>query len=53
MARFNKPLASLVNDLGKVKLYDITPAQQLGWQPRSAEEAIVDGAQSLIDAKVV
>ena len=53
MARFNKPLASLVNDLGKVKLYDITPAQQLGWQPRSAEQAIVDGAQSLIDAKVI
>ena len=53
MARFNKPLASLVNDLGKTKLYDITLAQQLGWQPRSAEEAIIDGAQSLIDAKVV
>lgn len=53
MALFFKPLGAFLNDLGKAKDYDITPAKALGWQPRSAEESTVDGAQSLIDNKLV
>ena len=53
LALFDKVLASIVDDLGKVVEYDCTPARNLGWQPRPPEEAISAGAKSLMDFGVV
>lgn len=50
---FDPVLAFTSKSLGKVVEYDCSPAHQLGWNPRSPEEAIRDGAQSLIDTGVV
>ncbi|MEX2489255.1 MAG: aldehyde reductase [Pseudomonadales bacterium] len=53
LARFDKAIAALVDDLGKTKQFDNSPAKALGWQPRSPEEAASAGAKSLIDYGVV
>jgi len=53
LAKFNPVIATIVPDLDKVIEYDCGPAFALGWQPRSAEEAIVAGATSLIEQKIV
>jgi len=53
VALFDKVVAGIVNDIGKVVEYDCTPALDLGWTPRSPEDAISSGAQSLIDLKLV
>ena len=34
-------------------LIDNSPALAIGWQPRDADTAIRDGAQSLVDLKIV
>lgn len=49
VALFVKELEGFVNDIGKSKLIDSSPARAIGWQPRSAKVAICDGAQSLVD----
>lgn len=49
LALFDPIMAFTAKSLGKQVEYDCSPAKALGWQPRSPEEAIKDGAQSLID----
>ncbi len=46
-------IAGFIEDVGKVKLIDTTPARNLGWQPRSPEEAASAGAKSLIEFGIV
>ena len=53
LAIFDKVIASIVDDIGRVVEYDCTTAKALGWNPRSPEEAISAGAKSLIDLKIV
>ena len=53
LAHFDEVISFIVDDLEKSIEYDCTPAKQLGWQPRSVEEAITAGAKSLIDLKLV
>jgi dihydroflavonol-4-reductase len=53
LAIFDKVIASIVGDIGRVVEYDCTAAKELGWNPRSPEEAISAGAKSLIDLKIV
>lgn len=53
MALFDPVLAFVVKSLGQQVDYDCSPARALGWQPRSPEEAMKAGAQSLIDHGVV
>ena len=48
-ARFDKSVAQVVPELGEVKHVSSDKARRvLGWSPRSAEEAVVAGAQSLV-----
>ncbi len=53
LARFDRVIAFIVDDLDQVVKYDCTPARALGWEPRSADEAISSGARSLIELGVV
>lgn len=53
VALFDTVVARIVDDIGKKVEYDCTPAKNLGWDPRSPEEAITAGAKSLIDLKLV
>jgi dihydroflavonol-4-reductase len=53
MALFDPVMAFTVKSLGEQIDYDCTPAKALGWKPRSPEDAIKAGAQSLIDLSVV
>ncbi|MDZ7685482.1 MAG: hypothetical protein U5O39_11165 [Gammaproteobacteria bacterium] len=48
-AVFIKEIAQFAKDVNQERRADNTPALDLGWKPRSAEEAIRAGAQSLID----
>ncbi|WP_340693440.1 aldehyde reductase [Hyphomonas sp.] len=51
---FNPALKLLIPELGRQRQISNEKARKvLGWKPRTAEQAIVDGAQSLIDAGVV
>ena len=50
---FLKEIKQFLPDLGRVKKIDNTPALAIGWQPRDADTAIRDGAQSLVDLKIV
>jgi len=52
-ALFDKVIAGVVDDLGKTKQFDTGPARELGWRPRSPEEAASAGARSLIDFGIV
>ena len=52
-ALFIKELGSIIDDLDTVKKMDCTPALDIGWRPRSPEEAIIDGGKSLVDLGVV
>jgi len=52
LGKFNPVVATIVPDLDKVVEYDCRPAFDLGWKPRSIEEAIIDGATSLIELGV-
>jgi len=53
LAGINPVIATIVPDLDKVIEYDCGPARALGWQPRSADEAIFAGAESLIQHHIV
>jgi nucleoside-diphosphate-sugar epimerase len=50
---FLKEIKQFLPDLGRLKEIDNAPALALGWQPRDADTAIRDGAQSLVDLKIV
>ena len=43
----------MLNDLDVVKKLANSAATNLGWRPRSPQEAILSGAKSLIDLGVV
>ena len=54
VAIFNPTLKQVVPELGRQRQISNEKARRvLGWQPHTAKEAILDGAQSLIDAGVV
>ncbi|MFT4798531.1 MAG: dihydroflavonol-4-reductase [Candidatus Azotimanducaceae bacterium] len=53
LALFDPVMAFTVKSLGKQVVYDCSPAKALGWKPRSPEDAIKDGAKSLVDLGVV
>jgi nucleoside-diphosphate-sugar epimerase len=48
-----REIEGMVGDVGKIKRYDNTPALALGWQPRSAKDAIKAGGESLIKLGIV
>ena len=50
---FLKEIQQFVPDLGRVKQVDNSPAKSIGWQPRSADDAIRDGAKSLVELGIV
>ncbi|MGB3464060.1 MAG: aldehyde reductase [Cyclobacteriaceae bacterium] len=53
-AIFDSSVKSVITELGKPQYVSSEKARNLlGWQPRSAEEAIVDGAKSLIAYKII
>ena len=52
-ALFVREIEGVVGDVGKSKRYDTSPARDLGWQPRSARDAIQAGAESLISLGIV
>ncbi len=54
MSNFNPALKQIIPELGRERNVSNAKAKRvLGWTPRSAEEAIVSGAESLIRLKVV
>jgi nucleoside-diphosphate-sugar epimerase len=54
VAVFNPTLKQVIPELGRQRQISNEKARSvLGWAPRTAKEAIIDGAQSLIDAGVV
>lgn len=54
VAAFNPTLKQIIPELGRQRQVSNEKAKRvLGWKPRTAKQAIVDGAQSLIDAGVV
>lgn len=54
MTLINPPLKAIVPELGRERHCSNEKARRvLGWQPRPEEESIVEGAQSLIDLKVI
>ena len=54
MTLINPPLKSVVPELGRERHCSNEKAKRiLGWSPRTEEEAIIDGARSLIDHNVV
>ena len=54
VAVFNPALKQVIPELGRQRQISNEKARTiLGWTPRTANEAIIDGAQSLIDAGVV
>ncbi|MCA8904114.1 MAG: aldehyde reductase [Hyphomonas sp.] len=54
MTLINPPVRQLIPELGRERHVSNEKARRvLGWTPRSEEEAIVDGARSLIDLKVI
>ncbi len=52
-AIFIKEINTFINDLDTIKKMDCTPALDIGWHPRSPEEAILTGAKSLVELGVV
>ena len=50
---FLQEIKQFLPDLGRIKAIDNSPALAIGWQPRDADTAIRDGAQSLVDLKIV
>jgi dihydroflavonol-4-reductase len=53
LALFIREIEALIGDVGKIKRYDNSPALALGWQPRSAKDAIKAGGESLIKLGIV
>ncbi len=52
-AVFVKEIELFLDDLDKIKKLDCSPALDIGWHPRSPEEAIIDGARSLLELGIV
>lgn len=52
-AIFLQEIKQFLPDLGRIKSIDNSPALAIGWQPRDTDTAIKEGAQSLIDLKIV
>ncbi|MEX2326916.1 MAG: aldehyde reductase, partial [Pseudomonadales bacterium] len=52
-ALFIKEVGQFVKDVDKVKRLDHSKALGIGWTPRSVEEAVVDGARSLLELGIV
>ena len=52
-AIFVKELQDFLVNIGKTTHYDCDPARELGWSPRSPEEAARSGAHSLIKFGIV
>jgi dihydroflavonol-4-reductase len=53
-AVFNPPLKQVLPELGRERQVSNEKARRvLGWTPRPAETAVIEGARSLIDLKVV
>ncbi len=50
---FIRELGSIMTDIGCIKRMDISPALALGWQPRTPRQAIVAGANSLVELGLV
>ena len=50
---FVREIGSFLNDLDVMKQLDNTPAMNLGWQPRTPQEAVLSGAKSLVDLGLV
>ena len=50
---FLKEIHQFLPDLGRVKHVDNSPARALGWEPREVDQAIRDGARSLVDLGIV
>ena len=48
-----KEIGSILNDLDVVKKLDNSTSTNLGWRPRSPQEAVLSGAKSLMDLGVV
>jgi dihydroflavonol-4-reductase len=46
-------LGTILKDLDVAAQLDNSPAKNLGWQPRTPQEAILSGAKSLIDLGIV
>ncbi len=54
VSKFDKEVASIVNELGTRRAFDNTKARnQLGWNPRSAEDALLATAGSLKELELV
>jgi len=54
MTLINPPLKAIVPELGRERHCSNEKAKQvLGWRPRMEEEAIIEGARSLIDLNVI
>jgi dihydroflavonol-4-reductase len=54
MTLINPPLKAIVPELGRERHCSNEKARQvLGWRPRMEEEAIIEGARSLIDLNVI
>ena len=49
---FLQGIKQFLPDIGRIKI-DNAPALAIGWQPRNADTAIRDGAQSLVDLKII
>lgn len=52
-ALFVKEVAAFLDDLEVVKRLDCSSAHDIGWQPRSPEEAIIAGGKSLMELGIV
>jgi dihydroflavonol-4-reductase len=52
-AIFVKEIAGYIGDLDVIKKLDCTPARDIGWQPRSPEEATIAGGRSLVELGVI
>jgi dihydroflavonol-4-reductase len=50
---FVREIGTILNDLDVEKQLDNSPAKNLGWKPRTPQEAILSGARSLIDLGIV
>jgi dihydroflavonol-4-reductase len=50
---FIRELGTILKDLDVAAQLDNSPAKNLGWQPRTPQEAVLSGAKSLIDQGIV
>lgn len=50
---FLKEIHQFLPDLSRVKEVNNSPARAIGWEPRNVDEAIRDGAASLVDLGIV